>query len=474
MFAKNLENLLVYLCRRSDLSPVNHMDMAVRFEALRGCAKLPRSRENRSRHLSDREIVAAILGLVPSNPEWAGHAAIVLGDLRPVGGPGVTPQRVANLSSAMERLLANDDERRCLLSLVLSAAEDGKNSNGFARLAWQHADGRQQVSFVSKMAVSRLRPGAESAVDADRYYAPASTCTVLDRRFFDDVAAAVAGSLRSVAPPAGDGSEYDAEEARQARWRALGVEPSSRFLTIGVDTQVTWPKQKVLVRFDRYDLVLMPKTREHTQSVHIDLHRHRLRHEQGITVINRFLSLLSWCDDQFAMAQRAWSGNPVPVPVARRSLAFATAEMWPFDRQIPASVEVRRALALYREGRNAEEAGLASYAVLSYFKIIEIRYGDGPKARRWIAGSFALVAPDPDRDAQMQHFMAACGDSTPEDYIYKACRVAVAHVSEEHPSDADDAEEITRLYTASHVLRLLARHFMTRELGISESTYSGD
>lgn len=273
---------------------------------------------------------------------------------------------------------------------------------------------------------------------------------------------------------AGDGSEYDADEARQARWRSLGVEPGSRFLTIGVDTQVTWPKQESLVRFDRYDLVLMPKTREHSQSVHIDLHRHRLSHEQGITVVNRFLSLLSWCDDQFAMAQQGWSGNPVPVPVAKRNLAFATAEMWPLDRQIPPSDEVRRALGLYREGRNAEETGLASYAVLSYFKIIEIRHGNGAKARRWIGANFALLAPNPDRDAQMQHFVAACGVSAPEDYIYKACRVAVAHASERYPSDADDAEEITRLYTASYVLRLLARHFITRELGVSESTYSGD
>lgn len=201
MFAKNLESLLVHLCRNSDMSPVDHADMAVRFEALRGCAKLPRGRENRGRHLSDREIVAAILGLVPGNPKLAGHAAIVLGDLRPVGGAGAMPQGVANLSSAMERLLTKDDDRRCLQSLVLSAAEDGKNSNGFAKLSWQLAEDRRQVSFVSKMAVSRLQLGAGNAVDADGYYAPASRCTVLDRRFFDDLAGEVARSLQSAAPP---------------------------------------------------------------------------------------------------------------------------------------------------------------------------------------------------------------------------------------------------------------------------------
>lgn len=42
-----------------------------------------------------------------------------------------------------------------------------------------------------------------------------------------------------------------------------------------------------------------------------------------------------------------------------------------------------------------------------------------------------------------------------------------------HPSDADDAEEVIRLYTASYVLRLLARHLMTDELGLSDSVYVG-
>jgi hypothetical protein len=74
----------------------------------------------------------------------------------------------------------------------------------------------------------------------------------------------------------------------------------------------------------------------------------------------------------------------------------------------------------------------------------------------------------------MQHFNAACGTELPEDYIYASCRLAVAHANVKGPSDADDAEEINRLHSASHALRLLARRLIVEEFGISDRTYSGD
>jgi Methylamine utilization protein MauJ len=144
------------------------------------------------------------------------------------------------------------------------------------------------------------------------------------------------------------------------------------------------------VRFGRYQLVLMPKTNDHTQSVHVDLRANGLTDREALTIVNRFLSILTWCGDQFAVVQGGWSGNPVPVAVPRRNLAFATSPDWLFDRQIPPSDETGRALALYREGRNAEETALVSYAVLSYFKIIEIRYPDGPS---W-PSCLSLRSPD--------------------------------------------------------------------------------
>ena len=250
--------------------------------------------------------------------------------------------------------------------------------------------------------------------------------------------------------------------------------PQSRFLNVGVDTQVTWPNSETLVQFDRYRLVLMPKTKDHAQSIHIDLYANRLTGCAARTVINRFLSVLAWCDDQFAVLQDGWSGNPVPVSVPRRDLAFATTHHWIFDRRISPSDEIRRALALYREGRNAEATALVSYAVLSYFKIVEIRHPDGAKAKRWIARNFMAVCGTDRDDPELTRFIAACGGHAPEDYIYSACRLAVAHASVRTPSDADVAEEIERLHTAASMLRRLARLMISQELGVSADVFSGD
>lgn len=473
MFAKDLEHLLAQFCCQSDVSRVDATDIEERFNSLRAHGRLPRGRKNRAKHLSCSEIAAAIFGLVSFNPKWAGHAAALISDLRPVGGPGASFCGATNLSGAVEKLITDSDARSRFVSLTLSAAESGLNVNGFATLVYQECGTRRHTSFVSKMAVSQLQPGAEDAFDVDQFYTHVSKCTVFNQSFFDRLSAAVARAV-TFTDPLGDGSEYDAEEVRQKRYEVLGVQNGSRFLNVGVDTQVTWPKQETLVRFDQYHLVLMPKTKEYTQSIHIDLHTNQLTDKQGLTVINRFLSVLTWCDDQFAVAQDGWSGNPVPVPVSKRDLAFATAHVWVFDRRISKSDVIRRALALYREGRNAEEAALGSYAVLSYFKVIEIKYQTGDKAKRWIGRNFALISSSSGSDPQIKHFIAASHGRAPEDYIYEACRVAVAHASTKHPSDADEADEITRLYSASYVLRLLARRLITEELGVSDSFYSGD
>src|SRR3546814_14385969 len=90
-------------------------------------------------------------------------------------------------------------------------------------------------------------------------------------------------------PPIGDGSEYDKADAEKARRERLGATPSSYFLNIGVDNQVTWPREETLLTFDRYKLVLMPMTNAHVLSIHNDLHANRLSIEDAPASINCFL-----------------------------------------------------------------------------------------------------------------------------------------------------------------------------------------
>lgn len=471
MFAKNLETALYDLCRNGDVHHITPAELDRRFGSLRGYGRLPRGRENRARPLTDSHIASALMGMVTVEPGWAGHGAAVLEKLKPAGGEANGFACAADLMAAVNVVLSDEAARRTLVSLRMSVAECGTNANGSATITYENDGSRNRTFYVPREAVSLLQPGAEARFDQDLRHAPFSREVIFNRRFFDKLTRVVAQQRAHPIPPAGDGAEYDADDADRARRQRLEARPRSRFLSVGVDNQVTWPRHETLITFDKFKLVLMPKTKEHVQSAHIDLHAHRLSHEEGLTVINRFLSLMTWCDDQYAIAEGGSSGSPVPIAMHKRDLAFTTASYWVFNRSIPASAEQRRALALYREARNAEQNSMISYAVLNFYKIIEIRYPKGPDARDWIARIFPTVRDDPHDQHGIPEFLAACGQELPERYIYKACRVAVAHASEDYPSDPDDTSELRRLHNAADVLRRLARLLITAELGISDSPF---
>ncbi len=450
------------------------LDMHERFESLRRYGKLPRGRGNRSKLLTSLEVIASVLGLVPIAPKWAGHAAAVLQNLQPAGGSEAGFGRAATLQTAMALLLDDASLRATLVRLSISGAEGGTNSNGFASIFYVDQEERRWAHYVPQTAVSLLERGAEKDLDAEARYAPASREISFNREFFERLAREMERARRFPKPPDGDGSEYDDEEAKQVFYKSLGVTARSRFLNIGVENQVTWPKKAMRIEFEGTPFVLMPKTLDSIQSMHIDLTEARLDERRGRTVMNRLLSLMSWCDDNFAVLGDGWSGNPVPVPVQRRDLIFTTAYDWAFDRKLPASGDARRALALYREALNAEVNGIVSYAVLNFYKIVEMRHHGKAAVKNWFRDNFHVVETDNSARSDLKRFHEICGNEQPHIYIYNSCRLAVAHAGKDSKSDPDDAEEIVRLHIAARILRRLARHLIREEFKVSDSPLSGD
>lgn len=476
MYAKNLERILAVLCERSDVSPGAYPEMIDRFKSLRDYGRLPRGRARREEKLSAAHIAAAVFGLVAIHPKWAGQVAILLEGLRPVGGPAASFFATETLSDAIAVLLTNEDARKSFIRLTVTVAETGVNSNGGAEILYERDGETQQAYFVPKHATSLLSPGREIGFDPNRsrMNAPAMREMSFNIKFFGRLAQECELAERFATAPEGDGSEYNAEETEQERYRKLGVRAGSRFLNVGVENAVTWPKEEMLIKFDRYRLVLMPKTADNVQSVHIDLTANRLDHREAMTLVNRFLSILAWCDDNFAIAQDGWSGNPVPVPVSKRNLAFMTAANYIFDRKIPESEEARRALALFREARNAQENGFISYAVLNYYKIIEIRNLGKERVRKWFKTNFEALRAMASKNDDIDRFVTLWGATPAHEYIHDSCRIAVAHANKKSKSDPDDAQEIFRLHTAANVMHLLARRFIEQEFAISTKMFSGD
>jgi Methylamine utilization protein MauJ len=71
-------------------------------------------------------------------------------------------------------------------------------------------------------------------------------------------------------------------------------------------------------------------------------------------------------------------------------------------------------------------------------------------------------------------FLVTCPNERPHEYLYKDCRVAIAHAGKDANSDPDDVGELVRLHEAAEILHMLARHFISTELRVPDSPYSED
>lgn len=467
MYAKNL---CFILHRWLDDSP--HLDDAMkRFETLRSHNLLPRGREKAGVRLSDEQIASAILGFVPTRPAWAGHVALIMGNLCPVGGASASFGKSETLLQAIATAISSESASRNLTQVTLTIWQNPGNDAYGARLLFEECKKRVTASYVSRYAHTLLQDGAEKAYDYEIPEATSARQLVLAQDFFRSLSEDIAISRVLDKPLKTDWKEYETEEERTSLHRRLGARSSSRFLNLAVETSVVWPEEPLRIEFGGYNFVLFPKTKENSQSISIDLQNEGLSEKEAITLANRLLSVMSWCDDHYAILGRGWSGNPVPVPVPRPDFAMVTALHWQFFRSLPVNDELLRCLAYYREGLNSRHAGLATFAVLSFYKVFEIRYATKGPVKRWVSEVFecacANITP-----SILEEFHADRSNSSVEDYVYQSCRVATAHAAKDWPSDADASAEIRRLSVAARILQALARHFIRIEFVFSESYHS--
>jgi hypothetical protein len=136
MYAKNLARILGLLCQNSDVSHSAPQELEQRFDSVRRYDQLPRGRERREEKLSGKHIAAAVFGLVPMHPGWAGHVPLVLEGFRPVGGTEASFFMAETLSDVIVTLLADEEARKDFIRMTLTMAETGMNSHGGAEVVY--------------------------------------------------------------------------------------------------------------------------------------------------------------------------------------------------------------------------------------------------------------------------------------------------------------------------------------------------
>jgi len=243
-----------------------------------------------------------------------------------------------------------------------------------------------------------------------------------------------------------------------------------RWLNVGVKGSAVWPTEETSVEFGGHKLVLKPATRETEQSVHINLRG--ISDVDALTLINRFLSVLSWCDDQPMENRYGWSGNPVPVAVPRESRVVGSSIAFPFYRRLEPNEKARLALALFREARTVNST---PFEFLSYFKVLNIFWKDslvtinGQRQNPMIEGIRATLPKLKDELAVSR--LRALGTTEPDvpKYLYESGRCAIAHAYADPIVDPDDVYALRRLSEDLYIVKGIAEHLIEAELKVSRS-----
>jgi hypothetical protein len=242
------------------------------------------------------------------------------------------------------------------------------------------------------------------------------------------------------------------------------------WLNVGISGTALWPMTETHVQFGGHTLVLRPATRETLQSIHVDLDP--ISDEQALTLINRFLSVLSWCDDQPMENKYGWSGSPIPVSVPIDSKQVGSSIAFPFGRELETDPKARLALALFREARTINSVPLS---FLSYFKILNIFWEDKFRKKNGVQVNQIVEeirSALPRLTESLAIERASKLSATHADiaiYLYESCRCAVAHANTTPVADPDDIHDIHRLSADIWIVKAIAEELITTQFDLSRS-----
>ena len=161
---------------------------------------------------------------------------------------------------------------------------------------------------------------------------------------------------------------------------------SVQWLENRVRGSASWPKEVTMVNFGGHELFLLPATKDTEKSVYMKLRNISIA--DAMTLINRFLSVLSWCADQPMENLGGGASSGVPAFARRCPMASGPSISFPFGRKLESGTKARRALALFREARTVNSN---AFEFLGYFKILNIFWKDkydskktGLRVREWV------------------------------------------------------------------------------------------
>lgn len=236
------------------------------------------------------------------------------------------------------------------------------------------------------------------------------------------------------------------------------------WLVAGVRTTGSWPvrTQKVLYRSET--LWIIPLMRQYEPSIAMRRPPGKSR-EQCETLMMRFVSALSWVEEEGMLVDGIGGGN-LPRPMGRSSQQFVSiCDEFHLD-YLPEPNDERTllAMALMREGRGLNHPG---YAFLSFYRVLEVAFPNGRDRADWIS-KHVMFLKDHQAKAAVQKLLDT-GISDIGRHLRDSNRHAMAHAKEDPIIDPDDLSEMRRLWQELPIISALARGAIERELGVKST-----
>jgi hypothetical protein len=249
-----------------------------------------------------------------------------------------------------------------------------------------------------------------------------------------------------------------------------------RFLNHAVETGVEWPRLETTIDFGGWKIIAFPPTADHDASLHLDVAAYGITLADGMSVLNQFLSIAAWLDDIFAVLLPGLAGSGAATRQPRQTRLFPTSVMdgWTNSWQPIHNERVRLAVAIYREAVNMQRYHSLPYAVVGFYRILELTWPDGKARGTLIEHHLGDILSGDTIWGWLQRAGGYSGDLTPSavaTYLREQCRHAAAHARSNPIINPDDASHQYQMGAAATLLRKLARQAMQADLGISTNRW---
>lgn len=250
---------------------------------------------------------------------------------------------------------------------------------------------------------------------------------------------------------------------------------SSIWLNLPVIGFGEWPESEQSVWIDSKEFTLCPLKKTYQASIHIDLQREKIPLRDAITLINSFLSHLSWCSGQAYWTSSGFSGGVVKsanFEREQRMLFSGCLGGFPDYFELSSEPIVRNALAFYRHGKIAERYSLAD-ACLSYYKILEIvKKIDGwQKLDRFINLELDYISSMNHTSMEFLENKSQAMEMSLSKYLFKEIRNQAAHYFENSAVNLDDERENEIFKYAVSPMHDLAHRLIQDKLNTQDHIY---